>query len=223
MMTAQHRNGHAPVLSHESMLIDGMHRREDERPASRWWIVVIVLVGLLLTAGMLWLTSLGGDVEDQRDAAVAKTVSLAEQIRGECTAGRLSGPICDDAGEAIAQPIPGPAGPRGPAGESIVGPKGDPGAAGQPGATGVPGPAGAAGAPGATGPAGADGDPGADGERGPMGEQGPKGDKGDPGEPGPAGKDGADGEDGELTCPEGTTLGDVTFVPDVPGLGCVAD
>lgn len=114
--------------------------------------------------------------------------------------------------------ITGPAGPRGPKGDTgepgPQGPKGDTGAAGPQGATGLQGPAGERGE---VGPQGPKGDTGAKGETGPKGEQGdpgPKGDaftysdftqeqlaglkgpKGDTGETGPRGPQGEQGPTG---------------------------
>ena len=100
-------------------------------------------------------------------------------------------------------PVPGPAGPTGPAGPpgptGPTGTPGIPGPIGPAGATGAPGPigpAGAAGAPGPTGPTGAAGSPGPTGPTGAAGSPGPTGPAGIAGTPGPTGPAGAAGTPG---------------------------
>lgn len=233
-MTVPHRNGRTSVLSPESALIDGAHRKEDERPSSKLWIIAILIVGLMLTGGLAWLTSLGGDVEDQRDAAVSQVQDLGQGVTAACARGDIvqtseGRNLCERAAQAIVQPIPGPAGQRGPAGESIVGPKGDKGDKGDTGEPGadstVPGPAGQPGVAGANGQNGIDGSDGADSSvPGPMGPAGPAGPAGANGAdstvPGPEGPAGPQGEPGP-TCPDGSTLEPVTFASGEAGLGCV--
>jgi hypothetical protein len=97
---------------HESALADGAHRKDDERPASRWWVIAIVIVGILLVGSGVWLTQAGGVVEDQRDAAVQQKDDLADRVISACAAGGESSQelqrigACQQAVEARADPAP---------------------------------------------------------------------------------------------------------------------
>jgi hypothetical protein len=100
-------------------------------------------------------------------------------------------------------PIPGPPGP---AGISIIGPRGytgPPGETGPMGRRGIQGPA---------GPPGASGAPGAKGETGATGPAGPEGSPGPAGSPGADGKDGATGPQGPAG-PDDCTWQDDKFHP----------
>jgi len=227
----QHRNGLAIAPPPDPALVDGMHRKDDERPASRWWIAIIVVIGLLLVGFGVWLTQSAGSVEDQLGTTAQQYQDLGQSVTAACTRGDVvqtpaGQNLCQRGAEAQSAPIPGPAGERGPAGESIVGPKGDPGepgADGQPGADStVPGPMGPQGQP------GADGQPGSDGSAGPAGVDGQPGQPGEsiPGPAGPMGPQGEQGPEGEQgdpgpTCPDGSTLQTVEFASGETGLGCV--
>lgn len=91
---------------------------------------------------------------------------------------------------------------RGPAGESIMGPKGPAGDAGVAGPMGPMGPAGPLGPAGDRGPQGDSGPPGRDGtngqtgSQGPQGPEGPQGDRGQQGDAGPEGPQGPAGPAG---------------------------
>lgn len=93
---------------------------------------------------------------------------------------------------------------KGPAGESIMGPKGPQGDQGPQGLPGVAGP---------TGPAGRDGERGPQGDTGPEGPQGQQGPKGDTGDRGPQGDTGPEGPTG----PQGPEGPPGTPGSDAPG------
>jgi hypothetical protein len=90
-------------------------------------------------------------VSAERDVSVARSLSLAEQVKAACAgSGAIElGDACHSAEVVVAQPIPGP--------------RGIPGA---PGVSGPQGPPGATGPTGPTGPPGKDGTPGTDGRNG---------------------------------------------------------
>lgn len=229
------RDSRLLVLPHESILTDGMrldgqHRRE-EKPAARWPIAAVALLGIVaLVIGFL-VTRGAGDVEDQLDSTAKQAQDLGEQVLAACSRGDVvqspdGRDLCQRAAEVRAEPVPGLPGPAGPAGErGATGPAGPPGLTGPagltgpPGPTGVSGPAGPAGAPGPAGPAGEPGLNGEDGQDGQDGEPGPMGPMGPQGEPGPEGPRGAPGP----TCPAGSSLQPVQFVGGVEGLGCVTE
>lgn len=150
--------------------------------------VVALAVGALVGATLLRGEAVS--VTEQRDATAEQATTLAQQIRSECDAGRLAGPVCGTAAQVVAEPIPGPQGATGDRGP--VGPAGPQGPAGAPGATGPPG------MPGEVGPRGPAGDPGL---------TGPQGEQGDPGPSGPQGPPGTAGADGKP--PSGWTYTDV--------------
>lgn len=137
---------------------------------------VLIGLGVIVVIALLLFGQRAGTTETERDDLAQSTANLAQgytnladQIRGECAAGRLAGPICQTAADAVVSP------------EVVAGRQGLPGAVG------------AQGAQGAVGPAGPIGPAGRDGERGPEGVPGTPG---TPGEPGTPGRDGTDGSDG---------------------------
>ena len=137
-------------------------------------------------------------VEGQRDATAAQAQDFAAKIQAACAAGELSGPVCAQAAQVAAEPIPGPAGPQGnPGAQGPTGPSGSPGEVGPSGLAGPPGPAGPTGEPGRDGVPGEPGEDGADGAPGEPGPPGPRGEPGPAGPQGPAGQAGADGAPGE--------------------------
>ncbi|HEY9375052.1 hypothetical protein [Streptomyces sp.] len=163
-----------------------------ESAPRRMWIlpmaVAVVFAGLV-AALMVQVASVRDQVRDaERDNAV-----LYDQVQ------RLGGVplVSPSAGRQ------GERGPTGPAGQTVVGPRGLPGPSGPPGpagrdgkpgkdgAVGLQGVPGLKGDPGATvtGPPGVKGDAGADGKDGKDGSAGPEGKQGEPGprgETGPA-------------------------------------
>jgi len=159
----------------------------------RWfpWIIV-ALLAIALPVAILLNQRVGADRERADQTTVdlnntaAQAQGLADQIRAECDAGRLAGPICVQAADVQADPVPGPRGVPGEPG--VPGRPGDPGESiqGPAGPRGEPGEAGRPGSPGAPGSPGSPGEPGADGADGDsiQGPAGPKGDTGDPGQPG---------------------------------------
>jgi hypothetical protein len=160
---------------------------------SRWlpWIIVGLLLAIIPIG--IWLNQRVGEDQQQADQTTVDLTntadqarSLAEQIRTECDAGRLSGPICQEAVEVSDDPVPGPRGTPG-----------EPGERGLPGAQGARGEAGES-IQGPQGPVGPRGEPGAPG---PQGEAGPAGPAGSPGAEGPSGRDGVDGQDGQDGAP----------------------
>lgn len=84
-------------------------------------IIGVAAIAVLFLLGSVFVAQLGrqeardqtGAVEQQRDATAAQAQSLAEQIKAACRDGSLAGPICTQAAQVAAEPIPGPQGPRG--------------------------------------------------------------------------------------------------------------
>ncbi|HEU0087941.1 MAG TPA: hypothetical protein VFQ77_09850 [Pseudonocardiaceae bacterium] len=179
-----------------------------------WLFALIGLTGVLAVLAGVAVTLAAGNTEDQRDAAVAQSLSLAEQVRQACAAG---GPgaaelaqagACRNAAQVQAAPIPGPAGAPGVSGEAgREGPPGAPGPSGRPGPPGPPGPPGAPGPPGIPGPPGQDGRDGRPGVGGAVGPTGP---------PGPSGPPGTD-------CPPGESRQPVTWPDGRIGSGCIVN
>lgn len=172
--------------------------RSEIRAEERRWRrgdVFAVIAALALGGVIAWIIlSIQGMTDDiqQKDADIT---ALAQQVRS------LGG-----------KPV---AGPRGQAGKSIVGPKGD---KGDPGPAGPSGPPGPSGSPGEDGDDGSDGTEGAAGEPGTVGATGPAGPAGPQGEPGPAGPQGEKGDTGEQgpagpTCPDGYSLQTPSYDP----------
>lgn len=172
--------------------------------AARPRTLVIVLGVALLLLGWIVIdqlrTSSRATISEDNATQLASEIRAACERRGETA--RQLGDLCQRAvavEEDPTEPIAGPPGPegeageRGPAGESIVGPRGP------------------AGEEGPRGPAGADSDvPGPQGPAGPPGEsivgpQGLVGPQGEPGESivGPPGPEGPPGEDSTVPGPEG--------------------
>lgn len=174
---------------------------EREPSHQAWFPYVILALGLLAIAAAILLsrqvgetTTRLGNAETALSDTAAQASSLAEQIKIECATGRLGGPVCQQAADVAAQPVPVP----GPAGEP--GPTGAPGAPGARGERGFPGVPGTPGPPGAS-PAclseptqcrGADGRDGVDGKDG-VGKDGVDGQDGRNGADGRNGVDGRDG------------------------------
>jgi hypothetical protein len=167
-------------------------------PSYRWtWLFVLIsLTGVLAVLAGVAVTLAAGRTEDQRNAAVARSLSLAEQVRRACAAGG-SGAVelrqvgaCQAAAQVQVSPMSGPAGASGePGPEAPPGPPGPSGPAGQPGTPGLPGSPGSPGSP---------GQPGRDGDAGP------------PSGPGP-------------DCPPGQSWQPVTWPDGRTGSGCVTD
>lgn len=100
-------------------------------PRSRILLVVTAALLVIFLAGsVLWaqrgqqqaqdLTGVVAQERDtaatQRDATAARAASLAEQIKAACREGTLQGPVCEQAEEVAASPVPPVPGPIGPAG-----------------------------------------------------------------------------------------------------------
>lgn len=177
-------------------------------------LLAIAAVGVVyLTGASVYSTWSENQAEERAAASQAQeqraekeTKALAEQVLAACkkpSTDPILQPLCQQASEVAARPIPGPEGDVGPRGE--VGPPGPRGPVGPIGPVGPVGPPGPPGPPGASGSDGSDGTPGATGPRGPegpAGPQGPPGEDGADGADGADGSDGADGEDGEPGYPE---------------------
>lgn len=82
-------------------------------------LIVLALVGILAAVALTVLGILDRQDADQADAQRAQTEvaldetaeqarSLAEQIRGECAAGQLDGPVCERAADVARTPVPAP-------------------------------------------------------------------------------------------------------------------
>lgn len=208
------------------MMADADPRSESPGPESSgpesqrqgiWLFALIGLTGVLAVLAGMAVTLAAGRTQDQRDAAVAESLSLAEQVRSACASGGSGAAelaevgACRHAAQVAATPIPGPpvaTGPRGVPGER--GSAGPPGPSGPPDASGEPGP------PGSSGPPGSPGEPGAPG---PPGQDGNDGSAGPPGPPGSPGELGLPGEE----CPPGESRQPITWPDGRTGSGCVAD
>lgn len=192
---------------------------------------LIAALVLLITGGLIGTFSIQY-ANMQKDTAVAKTLSLAEQIQVACASGSEKETLenydlCKEATDVIDNPTIVTTGAKGDRGEQ--GPRGPQGFQGPAGPQGLKGDKGDQGELGPTGFAGQPGSPGLQGllgETGPQGPQGAKGDKGDKGDigltgpvgpQGPQGPAGADGfspvgaiidcptNSGELTLSNGTS------------------
>lgn len=90
--------------------------RENRRKDIRNYVIGGLAILLIVAITIQVLTALQGQdtATAQRDQAVAEKVSLADQIQGECEAGRLTGPICVRSDQITKQtaptPEPGPPG-----------------------------------------------------------------------------------------------------------------
>lgn len=197
---------------------------------------LIAAIVLLITGGLIGTLSIQY-ANVQKDTAVAKTLSLAEQIQVACIEGTeqetLSNyDLCKEANNVIDDPQivntgakgdRGEVGPRGPQG--LQGSTGPQGLKGDKGDKGDLGPLGFAGPQGSPGLQGLLGETGPQGLQGPQGPKGDKGDKGDIGPTGPQGPEGAQGPSGSagpnptravIDCPTGTgtlTLSDGSTIP----------
>lgn len=160
-------------------------------------LIVVGVSSVLFLVGSVLIAQLGRDaaqtqtavVEDQRDATAAQASDLAAQIQLACASGALQGPVCEQAAQVRAEPVPGAPG--------LPGADGAPGRDGRDGLPGTPGVPGLNGTNGVDGKEGTPGVPGADGATGPGG---PAGADGAPGQ------DGVDGQDGKP--PAGFTFTD---------------
>lgn len=229
MGSGQHR--HRKVGSPVPDTLEKVEAENKRKNRISWIIGSLAIAVVLLVTYILWSAQLGRDsATAERDSAAAQVVDLATQIQSECSVGRLTGPICADANDAKANPVPGPQGPpgeTGPAGatggQGPIGPIGPAGQQGVPGPIGPVGPAGDQGPVGPAGAAGEDGTDGADGpqgERGPAGPQGPPGPEGDPGPQGPQGPQGPEGDAGPA-CPDGEEPAQVIYLSGETGTACV--
>ena len=106
----------------------GLTRRARHRMPSRSHIIIYAVMALLVSA-QTWsaLQSQRGEtsaqsetasaqsqtavVEQQRDATAAQASLLAEQIKAACRDADLAGPVCQQADQVAAEPVPGPQGP----------------------------------------------------------------------------------------------------------------
>lgn len=93
-------------------LLDAQDRRKGRRNVT----VAAAAAALILLIGGLAINSSRDSTDArqgeqvaaaQRDKAAGQVVSLAAQIQAECAARRLTGPICDSAARAKADPVPG--------------------------------------------------------------------------------------------------------------------
>lgn len=164
------------------------------------WLVALAAVGIALAALLVVLGALDRDQAQQAaataqdtqtalDDTAAQATSLAEQIRGECEAARLTGPICEQAADVAEDPVPGRNGTAGLDGRNgIDGLDGIDGADGADGRDGIDGlsppclstPSVCQGADGRDGIDGQDGADGADGQDGIDGQDGRDGAPGPP-------------------------------------------
>jgi hypothetical protein len=112
--------------------VPGLHREEDRRPASRWWVAGILALGVAAVGTGIWTTQQTGEVADQaeqlpavtqqRDTAEQDRQDLASRVVAACAAGGQAAVelesvgACSEAKAARSDPVPGtPAtGARGP-------------------------------------------------------------------------------------------------------------
>lgn len=159
---------------------------------------LIAAIVLLISGGLIGTLSIQY-ANMQKDTAVAKTLSLAEQIQVACIEGTeqetlRNYDLCKEATDVIDNPNIVATGAKGDRGE--VGPRGPQGLQGSTGPQGLKGDKGDKGDLGPTGFAGTDGAPGPQGLQGLLGLQGPQGEPGLIGPQGPKGDKGAPGEKG---------------------------
>lgn len=181
------------------------------------WVLLLV-GGAVVVVVILLLGQRAGTTETQRDDLAATNTNLAQgytnladAVRGECAAGRLTGPICPQAAAVVTSP------------EVVAGRQGLQGVRGEAGAQGAQGPQGPMGPMGPMGPAGKDGTNGVDGK---PGRDGVNGQDGTNGQDGANGTDGARGPEGPAgppggTCPDGETRQPYTWPDGVDGSRCV--
>lgn len=176
----------------------GPRRTDGEREPGlmSWFPYVVIALGLVAIAVAILLSnqiSADRTQSEQTEQALGSTAaqaqSLADQIAAECIAGRLAGPVCQEAADVQAEPIVGPAGTPG-----EIGPIGPIGARGPVGPIGPMGPGGPPGGPGPPGEA-LQGPPG-ESVQGPPGVDGANGADGTNGTDGTNGQDGTNGRDG---------------------------
>jgi len=106
-----HHSLRVPMPPHESILSDGMHRRDD-KPAARWPVAAVALLGIVAVVIGIFATSGAGQVEDQRDTAVEQVRDLGRDVAAACARGEvIQSPdgrnLCARAAEAQSDPIPG--------------------------------------------------------------------------------------------------------------------
>lgn len=89
-------------------LYDETQRRQKRRLAVAAAALLVVLSAL--TGGFYLAKDRATTATVQRDAASSKATSLAVQIQQACAAGELSGPICGEAAQVVAEPVAGPPG-----------------------------------------------------------------------------------------------------------------
>jgi hypothetical protein len=111
---------------HESILSDGMHRRDDG-PAARWPVAAVALLGVAAVVIGIFATSGAGEVEQQRDSAAQQAQDLGSQVIAACARGDVvqsvdGRDLCQRAAQVSSEPVPG-----------VVGIPGEPGAQGVPG------------------------------------------------------------------------------------------
>ena len=141
-MTAPHLSPRrlAAVPDREPGMVElpGLHRQEDQRPPSRWWVVALVALGVVAISLGVWTTSATSEVSEQaqqlptvaqqRDDAESSRQDLASRVVAACRAGGEARAqleavgACTQAEVAQAAPIPGAQGLPGAAGERGPGP-----------------------------------------------------------------------------------------------------
>jgi len=95
---------------HESILSDGMRRRDD-KPPPRWPVFAVVLLGIVAVIIGIFATSGAGEVEDQRDTAVEQAKDLGRDVAAACARGEvIQSPdgrnLCQRAVEVQLNPTP---------------------------------------------------------------------------------------------------------------------
>lgn len=113
---------------HESVLSDGMHRRDDG-PAARWPVVAVALLGAAAVVIGVFATSGAGEVEQQRDSAAQQAQDLGSEVIAACARGDVvqspdGRDLCAKAAQVSSEPVPGVVGLPG-----EQGPQGVPGRA----------------------------------------------------------------------------------------------
>jgi hypothetical protein len=163
----------------QRMTRQAMREARDRPTRVVLWVAVSVTVAAVAIGFVLLWALLVSSQKSSNEG-----VTLAQQVKTECSRGVLTGAICEQAddtekaADAAPEGIPGAQGKTGPMGP--MGPQGSPGPSGKPGVPGKPGASGRPGVAGADstvpGPAGVAGSPGADSTvPGPPGETGAKG------------------------------------------------
>lgn len=123
-----HHSLRVPMPPHESILSDGMHRKDD-RPMARWPIVAVVLLGIGAVIAGIFATSGAGQVEDQLTSTAEQAQKLGQDVTAACAQGivvqdQQGRDLCKLASEVQSDPVPGTPAPGIPGVQGLPGDRG---------------------------------------------------------------------------------------------------